>query len=206
MKFDVFKHRLIKLKNKSLPGVQSHLELAPKNRIQLLKKFKLNSKTHDAAVSLCFYPDLNNDVILPLILRNEYNGVHSNQISLPGGKKEYDDSDLIETSKRETFEEIGIIKENMNFQFKLTDIYIPPSNFLVSPFIFIIENTPLLNPNRYEVVKVIKPKLTSLLNLNIQYGYINEKKIECPFFLIENHIVWGATAMILNEFLSLFNQ
>ena len=72
MKFDVFKHRLIKLKNKSLPGVQSHLELAPKNRIQLLKKFKLSSKTHDAAVSLCFYPDLNNDVILPLILRNEY--------------------------------------------------------------------------------------------------------------------------------------
>ena len=94
----------------------------------------------------------------------------------------------------------------MNFQFKLTDIYIPPSNFLVSPYIFIIENTPLLNPNRYEVVKVIKPKLTSLLNLNIRYGYINEKKIECPFFLIENHIVWGATAMILNEFLSLFNQ
>ena len=110
MKFDVFKHRLIKLKNKSLPGVQSHLELAPKNRIQLLKKFKLNSKTHDAAVSLCFYPDLNNDVILPLILRNEYDGVHSNQISFPGGKKEYDDSDLIETSKRETFEEIGIKK------------------------------------------------------------------------------------------------
>ena len=113
MKFDVFKHRLIKLKNKSLPGVQSHLELAPKNRVQLLKKFKLNSKTHDAGVSLCFYPDLNNDVILPFILRNEYDGVHSNQISLPGGKKEYDDSDLIETSKRETFEEIGIIKENI---------------------------------------------------------------------------------------------
>ena len=121
-------------------------------------------------------------------------------------KKEYDDSDLIETSKRETFEEIGIIKENMNFQFKLTDIYIPPSNFLVRPYIFIIENTPLLNPNRDEVIKVIKPKLTSLMNLNIQYGYINEKKIECPFFLIENHVVWGATAMILNEFLSLFDQ
>ena len=206
MKFDVFKHRLTKLKNKSLPGAQSHLELAPQNRIQLLKKFKLNSKIHDAAVSLCFYPDLNNDVILPLILRNEYDGVHSNQISFPGGKKEYDDSDLIETSRRETFEEIGIIKENMNFQFKLTDIYIPPSNFLVRPYIFIIDNTPLLSPNRHEVVKVIKPKLTSLMNLNIHYGYINEKKIECPFFLIENHIVWGATAMILNEFLSLFNQ
>ena len=94
----------------------------------------------------------------------------------------------------------------MNFQFKLTDIYIPTSNFLVRPYIFIIENTPLLNPNRDEVVKVIKPKLTSLMNLDIQHGYINEKKIECPFFLIENHVVWGATAMILNEFLSLFNQ
>ena len=206
MKFDVFKHRLLKLKNKSLPGVKSHLELAPKNRIQLLKKYKLNLKTHDAAVSLCFYPDINNNVILPLILRNKYHGVHSNQISFPGGKKEDDDLDLIDTSKRETFEEVGIKKENMNFQFKLTDIYIPPSNFLVRPYIFIIEKTPLLNPNHHEVVEVIKPNLKSLMNLNIQYGYINEKKIECPFFLIENHIVWGATAMILNEFLSLLNQ
>ena len=206
MKFDVFIHRLIKLKNKSLPGVQSHLELAPKNRIQLLKKHKSNLKTHDAAVSLCFYPDLNNNVILPLILRNKYDGVHSNQISLPGGKKEDVDLDLIETSKRETFEELGIKKENMNFQFKLTDIYIPPSNFLVRPYIFIVYDTPLLNPNHHEVVKVIKPNLKSLMKLNIQYGYINEKKIECPFFLIENHIVWGATAMILNEFLSLFKQ
>ena len=206
MKFDVFIHRLIKLKNKSLPGVQSHLELAPKNRIQLLKKHKLNLKTHDAAVSLCFYPDLTNNVILPLILRNKYDGVHSNQISLPGGKKEDVDLDLIETSKRETFEELGIKKENMNFQFKLTDIYIPPSNFLVRPYIFIVYDTPLLNPNHHEVVKVIKPNLKSLMKLNIQYGYINEKKKECPFFLIENHIVWGATAMILNEFLSLFKQ
>ena len=206
MKFDVFKHRLIKLKNKSLPGVQSHLELAPKNRIQLLKKHKSNLKTHDAAVSLCFYPDLANNVILPLILRNKYDGVHSNQISLPGGKIENVDSDLVETSKRETFEELGIKKENMNFQFKLTDIYIPPSNFLVRPYIFIVYDTPLLNPNHHEVVKVIKPNLKSLMKLNIQYGYINEKKIECPFFLIENHIVWGATAMILNEFLSLFKQ
>ena len=206
MKFGVFKHRLIKLKNKSLPGVQSHLELAPKNRIQLLKKYKLNLETHDAAVALCFYPDINNNVILPLILRNKYHGVHSNQISFPGGKKEDDDLDLIETSKRETFEELGIKKENMNFRLKLTDIYIPPSNFLVKPYIFIIERTPLLNHNRYEVIKVIKPKLKSLINLNVHYGYINEKKIESPFFFIENHIVWGATAMILNEFLSLFKQ
>ena len=206
MKFDVFKHRLIKLKNKSLPGVQSHLELAPKNRIQLLEKYKLNLECYDAAVSLCFYPDSKNDVIIPLILRNKYDGVHSNQISFPGGKKEDVDSNLIETSKRETFEEVGIQKEIMNFEFKLTDIYIPTSNFLVRPYIFTIEKTPLLNHNNREVVKLIKPNIKSLMNLNIQHFHINEKKIKCPFFLIENHIVWGATAMILNEFLTLVKQ
>ena len=81
---------------------------------------------------------------MPLILRNEYDGVHSNQISFPGGKKENNDADLIETAVRETNEEIGIKKDNMIFQLKLTDIYIPPSNFLVRPYIFTLKSLDII--------------------------------------------------------------
>lgn len=206
MKFEEFKHRLSKLKNKSLPGIESHIQLAPTNRIELIKKIKTNNKMQDASVSLCFFSDSKNDVRMPLILRNEYDGVHSNQISFPGGKKENNDADLIETAIRETNEEIGIKKDNMIFQLKLTDIYIPPSNFLVRPYIFTLKNEPLIKQDNIEVIKVLAPTLSSLIGLKIHYGFTDKQKIKNPYFIIENHIVWGATAMILNEFISIIKS
>ena len=205
MKFSEFEHRLLKLKNKSLPGIKSHIELAPIDRLKSIKE-EVKIAKKDAAVSLCFFSDSNYETRLPFILRNNYEGVHSNQISFPGGKKEKLDEDLIETARRETNEEIGLNKDEMKLQFKLTDIYIPPSNFLVRPYVFKIENEPKIKPNSDEVVKVITPKLSSLIKLKINYGKTNNQKFKNPYFLIENHVVWGATAMILNEFLSLFKQ
>ena len=205
MNFYEFEHRLLKLKNKSLPGIKSHIELAPENRLKLLKN-QLKIEKKDAAVSLCFFADSNQNTRIPLILRNTYDGVHSNQVSFPGGKKEDLDINLVETAKRETTEEIGLKNNKMKLQFKLTDIYIPPSNFLVRPYIFTIGDEPIIKPDPDEVVEVLTPELSSLIKLEIKHGQTNNQKIKNPYFLIENHIVWGATAMILNEFLSLFNQ
>ncbi|MFL2636982.1 MAG: NUDIX hydrolase [Flavobacteriaceae bacterium] len=203
MKFSEFEHRLLKLKNKSLPGWKSHLELAPENRLELLKQ-QIKSKKKDAAVSLCFFPDSNQNIRLPLILRNNYNGVHSNQISFPGGKKDDRDITLIDTAIRETNEEIGLIRAEMKLQFKLTNIYIPPSNFLVRPFVFKIKSTPLIKADDKEVSDVLLPKLSEILDLNIQYGPTEKMRQKNPYFLIKNHVVWGATAMILNEFKTIF--
>ncbi len=194
---------MLKLKNKSLPGWKSHLELAPENRLELLKQ-QIKSKKKDAAVSLCFFPDSNQNIRLPLILRNNYNGVHSNQISFPGGKKDDRDITLIDTAIRETNEEIGLIRAEMKLQFKLTNIYIPPSNFLVRPFVFKIKSTPLIKADDKEVSDVLLPKLSEILDLNIQYGPTEKMRQKNPYFLIKNHVVWGATAMILNEFKTIF--
>ena len=193
---------MIKLKNKSLPGIKSQLELAPPNRLKLIKNSK-GYKKKDAAVSLCFFQDSDQNIKIPLILRNTYDGVHSNQISFPGGKKDKCDDNLIQTAKRETAEEIGLNQNEMKFQFKLTNIYIPPSNFLVRPYIFTINSTPKIIPNPKEVVKVLSPKVADILNLKIRNSS-NKKPINnYPYFIIEDHIVWGATAMILNEFRAL---
>ena len=112
----------------------------------------------DAAVSLCFFPDSNYETRLPFILRNNYEGVHSNQISFPGGKKEKLDEDLIETARRETNEEIGLNRDEMKLQFKLTDIYIPTSNFLVRPYVFKIENEPKYPPSTPSYIKLYPTK------------------------------------------------
>ena len=153
-----------------------------------------------------FFPDSNYETRLPFILRNNYEGVHSNQISFPGGKKEKLDEDLIETARRETNEEIGLNKDEMKLQFKLTDIYIPPSNFLVRPYIFTLKNEPLIKQDNIEVIKVLVPTLSTLIGLKIHYGFTDKQKIKNPYFIIENHIVWGAPAMILNEFISLIKS
>lgn len=195
---------MLKLKNKSLPGWKSHLELAPENRLELLKQQIKSKKKKDAAVSLCFFPDSNQNTRLPLILRNNYNGVHSNQISFPGGKKDDRDITLINTAIRETNEEIGLIRAEMKLQFKLTNIYIPPSNFLVRPFVFKIKSTPLIKADDKEVSDVLLPKLSEILDLTIHYGPTEKITQKNPYFLIKNHVVWGATAMILNEFKTIF--
>ena len=194
---------MLKLKNKSLPGWKSQLELAPENRLQLINQ-QTKFKKKDASVSLCFFPDSEQNTRLPLILRNNYNGVHSNQISFPGGKKDDRDINLINTAIRETNEEIGLIENEMKLQFKLTNIYIPPSNFLVRPFVFKVKSMPLIIPDEKEVSDVLLPKLSEILELKIQYGPTERMSHKNPYFLIKNHVVWGATAMILNEFKTIF--
>ena len=92
----------------------------------------------------------------------------------------------------------------MKFQFKLTNIYIPPSNFLVRPFVFKVKSVPVIIPDEKEVSDILLPKLSEILQLKIQYGPTERMSQKNPYFLIKNHVVWGATAMILNEFKTIF--
>tara|TARA_B100001057_G_scaffold241722_1_gene242056 strand:+ start:2351 stop:2962 length:612 start_codon:yes stop_codon:yes gene_type:complete len=201
MDFSNLKHKLLKLKNKSLPGLKGQLKLAPPSRVKSSEE-NFNQKK-DAAVSICLFPDSNQKTRILFILRNSYKGVHSNQISFPGGKKEKFDYNLIDTAKRETHEEIGLNIDLMKFHFKLTKLYIPPSNFLVRPFVFTLKSEPLFSIDKKEVSKILYPKISDLLDMKIHYGPDKNMNENNPYFLIENHVVWGATAMILNEFLTM---
>jgi 8-oxo-dGTP pyrophosphatase MutT (NUDIX family) len=151
---------------------------------------------------MLFYPK-NGRAHLVLIVRNAYNGVHSSQIAFPGGKYETTDADFEETALRETHEEVGISPEKIEVIKHFTPMYIPPSNFLVHPFLGISKEELSFYPDAKEVAGIIELPLSVFLNdeiiieatLSTSYA----ANILVPAFNIQNHIVWGATAMMLSE-------
>lgn len=178
--------------------------MSPLDRLKELKGIDLEKvNPRKAAVTSLFYPDKDSNTRLLLILRKTYKGVHSNQVGFPGGKEEKDDSTLIHTALRETYEEVGIAPENINLIKPLSEVYIPPSNFIVKPFLGIIKKTPLFIPQETEVETIIEVLLTDFLDeksvLMEEVGTSYNTNIETPIFKLNNYTVWGATAMILSE-------
>jgi len=186
-----------------LPAVAAHIKMAPKERIEALKNPDLKIENpRIAAVMMLFYPK-DGKTHLVLIVRNAYNGVHSSQIAFPGGKYETNDSDYQQTALRETHEEIGVSPEKIEVVKHFTPMYIPPSNFLVHPFLGIAKEELLFYPDVREVADIIELPLSVFLDdeiiveATLSTSYANN--ILVPAFNIQNHIVWGATAMILSE-------
>jgi len=202
MDFDYFLTHIYKLKQMPLGGLESQFKMAP----ELRKKFSLkdikDQNPKESAVLALFYPDRYQKTQFLLMLRASYNGVHSAQISFPGGKKDKLDKDLISTALRETEEEIGVLKGEITIIRELTKTYIPPSNFYVTPFIGMVTNTPKFKTNE-EVEKLIEVPVEELLNdeflssKNLSTSYM--KNIDVPCFNLNNYTVWGATAMMLSE-------
>ena len=202
MKFTDFKSYIPTIEKAILGGLPSQFRLAPKMRLNYTEdKIKANNPRHAAVLAL-FYPDSQNETRFLLTLRASYNGTHSAQISFPGGKAEKSDTGFNHTAKRETYEEVGVEMSEIQIIKELTDAYIPPSNFLVTPFIGALETIPFFIPNE-EVEEIIEVKLSDLLDesniiiRNMSTSYM--KSIDIPCFKLNDHIVWGATAMILSE-------
>lgn len=186
-----------------LPGESAHAKMAPLERLIELKNLDLKEKKpRVAAVMMLFYPK-KGDTHLILIVRNTYKGVHSSQIAFPGGKYETSDADFEVTALRETQEEIGVAPENINVIKHFTPIYIPPSNFLVHPFLGIAKEELLFYPDSREVADIIELPLSVFLNdeiiIETQLSTSYAENILIPAFKIEQHLVWGATAMMLSE-------
>lgn len=186
-----------------LPAALAHVKMAPKERMEALKEFDLSAKNpRIAAVMMLLYPKKGRTHLV-LIVRNAYNGVHSSQIAFPGGKYESTDADFEETALRETHEEVGIAPEKIKVVKSFTPMYIPPSNFMVHPFLGISKEELSFYPDAKEVAGIIELPLSVFLNdeiiieATLSTSYANN--ILVPAFNIQNHIVWGATAMILSE-------
>lgn len=151
---------------------------------------------------ILFCSDEAGEIFIPLTQRRDYNGAHSGQISLPGGKSDPLDADLQHTALRECFEEIGI--NRVEVVGKLTPLFIPVSGFLVHPFVGYCDlKNPEMPYQQREVRSIIKLRLKELLNeATIKQGtidFMNNMKIKTPYFEVEEQRVWGATAMMLNE-------
>jgi len=145
----------------------------------------------------------NNEIYLALTQRCQYDGKHSGQISFPGGKVEETDKDIYHTALRETNEEIGVIMQDIEVIGQLTNVFIPVSNFLVFPIVGFINYLPQFNIDNNEVEELIELKLTDLINtrglVQNEVKLANNTKLKVPSFVFNGKIIWGATALILNE-------
>jgi len=199
--FNTFIAKLEKQLQKPLPGKKAHLKMASKVRLNELKGEYDISSAKQSSVLILLYP-FNNSIFTVLMKRATYNGVHSSQISFPGGQKDKSDNSFIETALREANEEVGIIPENVKIIGKLSEMYIPPSNFLVHPFIGFSNKKPHLIPDAIEVAQIIEADLETIFHLSDFRETeleVRGKKIKTPYYSINGHVVWGATAMMLSE-------
>ncbi|CDF79727.1 NUDIX hydrolase [Formosa agariphila KMM 3901] len=204
MNFDDFIKLRSKIENIQLPAEASQFKMSPPFRKELLEENRIKMKTaRKAAVMALFYPNQAYETMLVLILRNTYKGVHSAQIGFPGGKLELEDESLKSAAIRETFEEVGVREQDIEVWREISNLYIPPSHFLVQPYIGIVEKTPVFLKQDAEVKAIIEVPLTEFLNENsvvtktVTTSYI--EKIDVPAFVLQDYVVWGATAMMLSE-------
>lgn len=211
MNFDEFSNRISKIENLELPGSASHYKMAPQFRVEELESGKIIKKNPKrAAVMALFYPDVVYQTNLLLILRNTYKGIHSNQIAFPGGKVEKKDQNLLETALRETHEEVGVIRDKITVIRSLSEIYIPPSNFEVTPYLGLYKKEEPFLMQTDEVAAIVEVPLQDFMDdrkifhqvLNTSYA----QNVEVPAFKLNGYTVWGATAMMLNEIKELFKQ
>jgi len=201
LKFDVLQERMVS-GLKKLPGEDAHGRLAPPHRKPASAYLEYAKNYRVAAVMAIIYPDVNNDSCILLMERTGGVGVHAGQISFPGGKQEEGES-LEETALRETREELGFDPSLIQVAGPLSPLYIPPSNFLVHPFLGFMNELPLIHPNEAEVQGVIQVPLYQFFDeSNMEVGEFFSSggyKVRSPYFKVEHHKIWGATAMMLSE-------
>lgn len=203
MRFNHLVEKLSLLNNIDLPGSLAHKRLIPDSAQQRIQALKKDSNPRMSSVAVIFHEDFKSETSIYLIERQIYKGVHSAQIAFPGGKHEDFDATLEQTARRETQEEIGIEPGKLKLIQALTEVYIPPSRFLVHPFLYLLEESVELKPNDREVKSVIQMPVSQLISeATLKVGEVevaNGVKLKTPFFDVNGHKVWGATAMMLSE-------
>ena len=147
--FDILKQKF-KL---PLPGISSHLKMSPASRAQEL--LRINDNARKSAVLILFFQD-EDELKMVVIRRSVYVGIHSGQIAFPGGRYEEEDGNVRTTALREIEEEIGIPENKIEIIGRLSDIYVPPSNFIISIFVGYLADKPVYKIDEREVDEVIE--------------------------------------------------
>jgi len=188
-----------------LPGPKAQITMAPQPRPL---RPPPGAEPRQAGVLLVLYP-IHDTLHLVLTVRTSTLNYHSGQISLPGGGREEEDSSLLETALREAQEEIGIATEGLEMLGPLTPLYIPPSNNVVHPFVAHAPQRPTFDPDPIEVAELLEVPLPLLLDpaTRREEDWIwRGAPLHVPFYATGGHKIWGATAIVLAEFLALLGD
>lgn len=209
----VLPRRIEKIKqalHQPLPGWQMQKRMAPENRATDIDRMTMIADDHrESSVLLLLHPHRDDQLRFILIRRPEYEGVHSGQIALPGGARENNEA-LYMTALRETYEEIGVPAKNIILLGQLSPLYIPPSKFVVYPYVGYHPTRPVYKPDIREVAEIIESPLHLLTEESIRQFEFREfprtGPAKVPFYNIFGHKVWGATAMMLAEFIAVLED
>ena len=199
--FNSFCNKLQNKLSEALPGKDAHLKMASNVRLDELKFNSGKKPARLSSVLILLYLK-NNKIYTSFILRPKYDGVHSGQVAFPGGRQEDEDKSVIHTALREAKEEVNIEPSKITVLGTLSDLFIPPSNFLVTPVLAFSECRPDFIPQESEVEKIIEANISFLFDESIikrKILYVRNTKIDAPCFEVDGQTIWGATAMILSE-------
>ena len=191
-----------------LPGEAAQFRMAPLARKRISEMPLGDTSIRRAAVMIPLFRSKKQDCLL-LTVRSTYEGVHSGQVSFPGGKFDENESDPIQVALREMEEEVGIKAEHVQIIGKLSPIYIPVSKMHVQPVIAWVHDANWL-ANKYEVAQLLEVPIHQLFQTNVikkkSMEFSPGMPVEVPYFDIQGHVVWGATAMIISELLSVLEK
>ena len=186
------------------PGLRAQITMAPRPRpLQPAS----GAQPRQAGVLLLLYRT-GDALTLLLTVRTSALHHHSGQVSLPGGGWEERDGSLQETAKREAWEEVGSSCDHLEMIGALTELYIPPSNNCVHPFVAYTPRRPVFDPDPGEVAELLEVPLSLFLDPATRREEVWTRQGEdfhVPFYAVGEHKVWGATAMILAEFVALLD-
>ncbi len=184
------------------PGWAAQKLMAPRPR-PTLADLGPGHQPRQGGVLILLYPS-SGELALPLTRRTETVEYHKGQISLPGGAREGEEP-LRLTALRETQEELGVAPLTMEVLGALTPLYVPPSDYCIYPFVAFCPFHPAWQPDSVEVAEVLEVPLSFLRdpgNVYHERWKIRGQMVEVPFYLVGRHKVWGATAMVLSELVS----
>ena len=185
-----------------LPSALAHdpLRAVPVGAIK--PKFKSEHPPRPGSVLILLY-EADGEIKFPLIKRPDYAGTHGGQVSLPGGKTEPGE-DSIQTALRETHEEIGISGHDVEVLGRLSEFHVIPSNYMITPIVGTMRKIPDFIPDPFEVARILNGSVKDLIKDDAvsitEILAAGQYRLKAPHFQIDGEIVWGATAMMLNEF------
>jgi 8-oxo-dGTP pyrophosphatase MutT (NUDIX family) len=191
----------------ALPGLAAQLTMVPEPRPGHRTYEDAEASSLKAAILLFVFPRAG-DLVLLLTRRTDRVLRHRGQISFPGGEQHPGEPPL-ETALRETEEETGADLSRARILGALTPLYIPPSNYCVYPFVAFTGEAPQFRPQPDEVAEVLEVPLDHLReagNTRAEVWTLNGSPVRVPYFEFRGHKIWGATAMVLAEFLAVLGQ